>query len=127
MKGIPRGVDIPPVRPVNGQIMVYLEAEADKFSDAPSLVKPDAVKEDHVFRIGRVVAMGPGEWNKKHTARIPIGIEIGLRVLFVKFVATHTKTAESIQHTLGKNFALLRAKDLLCELDEGVKLEDIGQ
>lgn len=127
MKGIPSGVEIPPVRPINGQIMVYLEPEADKFSAAPSLVKPDVAKVDHVFRLGRVVKKGPGRWNNKDTARIPIQVEIGARVMFVKFVATNTKTAESIQHTLGKDFALLQERDLLMEVDEDFKLEDISQ
>lgn len=127
MKGIPSGVEIPSVRPVNGQIMVYLEPEADKFSAAPSLVKPESAKVDHVFRLGRVVKKGPGRWNKKETARIPIDIEIGARVMFVKFVATSTKTAESIQHTLGKDFALLRESDLLMEVDEDFKIEDVSQ
>ena len=112
---------------MNDQILVFLEPEADKFSQAPSLVKPDAAKPDHVFRIGRVIRKGPGKWNKKQTARIPTGVEEGTRVLFVKFVATQTKTAESIQHVLGEHFALLRPSDLLLELDEDVKLEDIAQ
>jgi co-chaperonin GroES (HSP10) len=120
-------VEIPRIRPVNDQILVYLEPDADKFSQAPSLVKPESAKADHVFRIGRVCAKGPGVWHKKKPVRIPIDIEVGARVLFVKFVATHTKTAESIQHTLGKDFALLKSKDLLMELDESVKLEDISQ
>jgi co-chaperonin GroES (HSP10) len=127
MKGIPEGVEIPSVRPINGQIMVYLEPDAGKFSAAPSLVKPDTAKADHVFRIGRVVKKGPGEWHRKKPVRVPIQIELGARVLFVKFVATHTKTAESIQHTLGKDFALLKEKDLLLELDESVTMEDISQ
>jgi co-chaperonin GroES (HSP10) len=107
--------------------MVYLEPDAGKFSAAPSLVKPDTAKADHVFRIGRVVKKGPGEWHRKKPVRVPIQIELGARVLFVKFVATHTKTAESIQHTLGKDFALLKEKDLLLELDESVTMEDISQ
>jgi co-chaperonin GroES (HSP10) len=127
MKGIPDGVEIPPVQPANGQILIYLESDADKFSAAPSLVKPEAVKADHVFRLGRVVRKGPGMWNKKNTSRIPIQVEIGARVMFVKFVATNTKTAESIQHTLGKDFALLREGDLLMEVDEDFKIEDISQ
>ena len=127
MKGIPRGVKIPPVRPANGQILVYLEPDADGFSAAPSLVKPQSAKTDHVFRLGRVVKVGPGEWNSKDTMRIPIQVEAGMRVLFVKFVATHTKTAESIQHTLGKDFALLREKDLLAEVDEDFKIVDVSQ
>lgn len=124
---IPEGIKIPTIKPANDQILVYLEPDADKFSAAPSLVKPESAKPDHVFRIGRVIRKGPGKWNKKQTLRIPIGIEVGIRVLFIKFVATHTKTAESIQHVLGEDFALLRASDLLLELDEDTKLEDICQ
>jgi co-chaperonin GroES (HSP10) len=127
MHGIPAGVEIPSVRPMNGQILVYLEPEADKFSEAPSLIKPSAVKSDHVFRIGRVVRKGPGEWNKKKTVRKRIMVEVGARVVFVKFVATSTKTAEAVQHTLGKDFALLRDTDCLLEIDDDVKMEDIGQ
>jgi co-chaperonin GroES (HSP10) len=127
MKGIPSDVEIPSVRPINGQILVYLEPEADKFSAAPSLVKPETAKTDHVFRVGRVVKMGQGRWNHKHTVRLPMLVEIGARVLFVKFVATNTKTAESIQHTLGKDFALLQERDLLLEVDEDFKIEDIAQ
>lgn len=127
MNGLPEGVEIPPVQPMNGQILVYLEPDADKFSQAPSLVKPDVAKPDHVFRIARVIRKGPGDWNKKKTRRIPIDVEEGTRVLFIKFVATHTKTAESVQHVLGRDFALLRSTDLLLELDEDVKLEDISQ
>jgi co-chaperonin GroES (HSP10) len=127
MKGIPEGIEIYPVTPINGQILVYLEPEADKFSSAPSLVKPDAVKSDHVFRLGRVIKKGPGIWNKKNTARIPIDVEVGARVMFIKFLATGTRTAESIQHTLGKDFTFLQAKDIILEVDEDFKIEDVSQ
>lgn len=124
---LPIKEQIPKVFPCGDQILVYLEPDADGFSSAPSLIKPAAVKADHVFRIGRVLRKGPGRWNKKRTCRVPIDIEAGARVLFVKFTATHTKTAESLQHSLGKDFALLREKDLLLELDETVQLSDISQ
>lgn len=127
MQGIPETVEVPKLRPMNGQILIYLEPDADKFSAAPSIVKPDTVKSDHVFRIGRVVRKGPGEWNKKKTLRKPITVEEGTRVLFVKFIADRTATATSLQHSLGKDFALLKETDLLMELDEDTKLEDIGQ
>jgi len=127
MKGLPKGTKIPPVRPMNGQMLVYLEQDADSFSAAPSIVKPDSAKADHVFRIGRVVKKGPGEWNRKKTKRLPIQVELGSRVLFIKFVATHTKTAEATQVVLGDDFAFLREQDILLELDEEVSLGDIGQ
>lgn len=127
MRGIPSGVEIPQVRPVNDQVLVYLEPEMDKFAAAPSLVKPDSAKADHVFRVGRVVKVGPGNWHHKKPIRLPVGVEPGERVLFVKFVATHTKTAESIQHALGKDFALLKSKDLLMAVDEDFNIEDVAQ
>ena len=121
------GVEVPPVIPHGDKLLVHLEPEQESFSAAPSLLRPDAVKQDHVFRIGRVIRVGPGEWNKKRTARKPIGIEVGVRVLFVKFVATHTQTAKSIQAILGEDFALIDKDDCLLELAEGVKLEEISQ
>lgn len=127
MKGLPEGVEIPKVRPVNEQILVYLEPDAVGFSNAPSLVKPDSAKADHVFRFVRIISKGDGVWNKKKTVRAPIRIDVGARCVIVKFVATHTRSAESIQHLLGKDFALIGEKDLIMEVDEDVKLEDIGQ
>ena len=124
---LPEGVEVPAVIPHGDKILVHLEPEQDSFSEAPSLLRPDAVKQDHVFRIGRVVRVGPGEWNKRRTARKPIDIEPGVRVLFVKFVATHTQTAKSIQAVLGEDFALIDKDDCLLELADGVRLEDISQ
>lgn len=127
MKGIPEGVEVPKLQPMNGQILVYLEPDASGFSEAPSLIKPDSVKADHVFRIGRVIRTGEGIWNKKKTIKLPMMVKEGDRVLFVKWVATHTRTAESVQHIIGHRFALLKETDLLMEVDEGLSIEDIGQ
>lgn len=124
---LPEGVEVPSIKPMGDKLLVYLEPDAEGFSAAPSLVKPDAVKADHVFRVGRVIRVGPGEWNKKKTRRIPIGIEAGSRVLFVKFVATHTQTAQSLQASLGKDFALIDKDDCLLELDEETRLDQIAQ
>jgi len=127
MKGIPRGVKIPSICPANEQLLLYLEPDADHFSAAPSLVKPQGVKPDHVFRIGRVVRKGPGKWAAKGGKRIEIPVEVGARVLFIKFVATHTKTAESVQQVVGNDFALVRSSDLLLEVDDDANLEYFSQ
>jgi hypothetical protein len=54
-------------------------------------------------------------------------VEVGERIMFVKFVATNTQTAESVQHVIGKDFAMLESRDILLVLGEDVKLEDISQ
>ena len=119
--------DIPNVQPAADKLLIWLEPEQTHFSTAPSLVRTDAVKQDHVFRVGRLCRVGPGQWNKKQTARKPIGIEVGARVLFIKFVATHTKTAESIQAIVGKEFAIIDVDDALLELAEDVDINSISQ
>lgn len=127
MKGLPKGVELPSIRPMGDKLLVYLEPEQDHYSEAPSLVRPDAAKQDHVFRVGRVCKVGPGERHHKTGKRKPIGIEPGARVLFVKFVATHTQTAKSIQATLGADFALIDKDDALLELPEEMTLDQISQ
>lgn len=121
------GVRIPPIEPKGDKLLIFLEPEQDRFSSAPSLIKPEAVKQDHVFRVGRVIRAGPGEWNKKGTKRIPIGINVGMRVLFIKFVATHTQTAKGMRATLGEEFALIDKDDCLLELSEDICLDQISQ
>lgn len=115
------------IRPLNDNVVVQLEQEPDHFTDAPSIIRPDAVKTDHVFRIGKVVAKGPGIWSEDQEKRVPIPVEIGARVVFIKFVATNTETAKAVQHVIGKELALMKAQDLLLEVTPDFRAEDLGQ
>lgn len=119
-------INVPPVFPCGDKILIYLEPEQEHYSDAPSLLRPESAKQDHVFRIGRVCRVGPGEVNKKGE-RTPTGIQEWSRVLFIKFVATHTQTAQSIQSIIGKDFALIDKDDVLLELDDDIDIGGIGQ
>jgi co-chaperonin GroES (HSP10) len=125
VKYLPRGLEVPPVIPQNEWVLVYLEPEDEKFSGYSIIRVSD--KNSHPFRIGRVLKVGQGQWNKKKTLRKPIGVEVGSRVLFVKYVATHTKTAESIQGRLGKDFALVKNYDLLLQLDDDLDPSSLSQ
>jgi co-chaperonin GroES (HSP10) len=119
-------IEIPPIIPYGDKILIYLEPEQDHYSEAPSIVRAETAKQDHVFRVGRVCRIGPGEINKKGK-RIPPDIKLWSRVLFIKFIATHTQTAERLRSIIGKDFALIDKDDVLLELDNDVDIGSISQ
>jgi co-chaperonin GroES (HSP10) len=108
----------------NDTVLVRLDPEDSKICDG-LLVKPE-IAHSHVFRTGEAVAVGPGKWAAKADVRVPTGINVGDGVVFVKFVATHTKTAESIQHVIGKDLSILHESDILLVYDRK-DVPEIGQ
>jgi len=126
MTGIPKGLELPPVRPQNDRVLIYLEPESNVVGSDVKLYKPDDANA-HVFRLGRVVRVGPGKRDPDSGERIPCMVKPGDRVLFIKFVATHTKTAESIQCTVGKDFALIKDYDALAVVPEDFDLRMVRQ
>ena len=111
----------PKVKPLNDNILVKLEPlneTVDGLISDVKIYKPDAANE-HVFRIAKVVDVGPGKWNKKRTARLPMAAEVGMRVLFIKFVATHTEQAKQIrEEVLGEEYALIKDNDILADIGD---------
>lgn len=113
---------------IGDRILVELEPEADVISGVDvKLYKPSAEKDSHIFRIGKVLALGPGTWNQKKKTYTPIDLEIGARVLFVKFAATHTQTAQSIQGVLGENQAIINESDVLFEVSPDFDIGSVSQ
>jgi co-chaperonin GroES (HSP10) len=109
----------------NDNVLIRLEEDPEE--TAGGLIKPQGAQE-HVFRIGRVVKAGPGRWNRKGTARIPMVCKEGMRVLFVKFIATHTESAKQLQRSvLDKDHAIIKDQDVLVEVDEDFKISDVTQ
>lgn len=112
--------------PKGDQVLLRLEPEQDHFSQAPSLFRPDAVKQDHVFCLARVLAVGPGKYTKKGVC-VPVALNEGQRVMFVKFLATHTKTGQSLQQVIGDDCALVKEADVLCEVDDDFDVQTLSQ
>lgn len=115
---------------IGDRILVELEPEADTISGIDvKLYKPGGSegKDSHVFRIGKVKALGPGVWNKRKKTYTPIDLEVGARVLFIKFAATHTGTAKSIQGSLGKDFAIINESDVLFEVSPDFDIGSVSQ
>jgi len=103
------------LRLMNDRILLRLDPESNKVASG-LLFKPDDAHES-ILRTGEVIDVGPGRWADKGDQRIPVGVEIGEGVLFIKFVATSTKTAESLQAHLAKDEALITPNDVLLVYD----------
>ena len=120
----------PKIRLLGDRILIELEPESDLISGVDvKLYKAggSAGKDTHVFRVGRVKGLGPGTWVKKGKWYRPIDLELGSRVLFVKFVATHTETSKSIQGIVGKDHAIINEQDVLFEVDQDFDIGCVSQ
>lgn len=116
---------IPKLQPLNDNVMIKLEPESEVTASG-LIIKPQD-KHEHVFRAGRVVRIGPGKRNDKTNEREPMFCKVGMRVLFVKFVATHTQSARHIQSIIGNDYAMIKDYDALCELDDDFDFNKINQ
>jgi len=103
------------LRLMGDRVLIRLDPESDKTMSG-LLFKPDDAHES-VLRTGEVIDVGPGRWTEKGDKRIPLGVEIGEGVVFIKFVATNTKTAESLQMHLNEGEALITPNDILLVYD----------
>lgn len=93
-----------------------LNRTVDGLSEGVTLYKPTGACE-HVYRTATVVSAGPGRWSKKTNKRLPMAIKEGERVIFIKFLATHTSQAKQLnQELLGDEYALVKESDILAEI-----------
>lgn len=108
------------LRLMGDNILVRMDAESNRTASGV-LFKPDDALET-ILRTGEVIAVGPGKFAKRGdqdlNTRVPICVEVGEGVVFNRFVATHTKTAEALhQFALDKDEALIKPSDILLVYD----------
>jgi co-chaperonin GroES (HSP10) len=96
-------------------ILVHLDPEKETIGSG-LLIKPENAHE-HVFRTAKVLQVGPGKWVGDPSVRAPMEVQPGDGVVFVKFVATHTETAKSIQRVVGQEQAIIHPEDVLLVFD----------
>ena len=65
------------IRPLGNHVVIELEPS----SVSGVILRPDTVPEERGTRKGTVLHVGPGKWNKKGTARKPMQLKPGDRVL----------------------------------------------
>jgi len=69
------------LKPINDRIIVRRKDRAEK--SPGGILLPDAAREKPSR--GEVLAVGPGAWNKDHTARVPMSVKVGDIVVFSKW------------------------------------------
>lgn len=108
---------VPNIDPMNDNVLIELEPEGEMVAN-DTLYKPDGANE-HVLRTARVIKVGPGLWcvhHKHQMARQEMMCVPGTRIVFIKFVATHTNTARDIQQVIGEDYALIKDRDALADI-----------
>ena len=98
---------------LNDWIHIKLDPDEEKVG---TLYKPQGAY-DHILRTAEVLQVGPGKWVGDTGKREPMGLEPGDGVVFIRFVADSTKTAQSIQAKIGENEALIRQSDVMLVYD----------
>ena len=103
------------MKPWGNSVLIELDPETSK-THSGILYKPEGAHED-TLRTGKVLKVGPGRFLGNTSERTPMEVKPGDGVLFVKFIASFTETAKSINKVLGKNQALLQLSDILLVFD----------
>ncbi|GLX95672.1 co-chaperone GroES [Herbidospora sp. NEAU-GS84] len=96
-----------PVKPLGDRIVVQpLEAEQ---TTASGLVIPDTAKEKP--QEGKVLAVGPGNWDESGSKRVPLDVNEGDVVLYSKYGGTEVKYG-------GEEYLVLSARDVLAIIEK---------
>jgi len=102
-------------RALNDVILVKLD-EDPRVSEG-GIIMPD-VAELRVHLTATVKVVGPGKWNKKRTARLPMPVEVGDKVVIIKWLR-EVQTNEAVQRCLGEQDLFpIRPDDILLIGDE---------
>lgn len=73
-----------PVHPLNDRVVLKpLSPEEAGSRTLSGIIIPDSAKEKP--EQGKVVAVGPGKWNKHTEKRMPMSVAIGDKVMFSKY------------------------------------------
>ena len=94
------------LKPLGDRIVVEPKDE-DEARTASGLVIPDTAKEKP--QLGKVLAVGPGQWNEDGNERIPLDVAVGDLVFYSKYGGTEVKYE-------GEDYLILSARDVLAVL-----------
>ena len=94
------------LKPLGDRIVVEPKDE-DEACTASGFVISDTAKEKP--QLGKVLAVGPGQWNEDGDERIPLDVAVGDLVFYSKYGGTEVKYE-------GEDYLILSARDVLAVL-----------
>lgn len=94
------------IRPLGDRVVVKPLEEEERTKGG--IVLPDTAKEKPQH--GKVVAVGPGEWDEDGKKRIPLDVQAGDRVLFAKYSGAEVKWED-------EEYLILRQSDILAVVE----------
>jgi len=77
------------LRPFDARVVVQKPQREEQ--TASGIILPDGVEEQGQTAIGDVVAVGPGSRNMMNGDRMPLGIEVGDKLIYLKMGAYEVK------------------------------------
>jgi co-chaperonin GroES (HSP10) len=132
-----RTIELPDVRMHGDWLLVWLDPDPVEKVTAGGIHIPQTAT-DNILRTGTIVKTVQGKWASKPWLkpgkeardgtnddgsprmvvgplyrRLPLGVEVGERVLFIKFAVSHTETSKRVQQIVGKDFGFLQPSDIL--------------
>ena len=97
------------LRPLDARIVVKKPHREEQTESGIFL--PDSVSEQGQTSLGEVVAVGPGSRNMMNGEPMPLSVEVGDKIIYVKFGGTE------VQHD-GEEFMVLMEKDIIAVVEE---------
>jgi co-chaperonin GroES (HSP10) len=109
------------LRPLSDRILLQLDPLPEETKGGIILVSDNSVSN---VRTGTVLRVGPGLVNK-YGYRIPVGVEPGERVAFLRWHLEHQsgKRIMSFLAGLGEDLGLIRGPDVLFAFPPSMKVE----
>lgn len=108
--------EVPNIRMMHDWVLVRHDdtLEKERMSEGGILVPGGSYTAEHeLMTWGDVVAVGPGRWNRKGTARIPMETKPGDRVCYQRFTK-QTQTGLGLAEIIGDEFAIVQeVKDIV--------------
>lgn len=88
--------------------------EKERFSEGGIVVPAGSYTHEHeIMTWGKVLRIGPGRWNKKGTARIPMQVKPGDRVYYNRFLRKG-REGQQLDELMGGGYVLLEEhKDVI--------------
>ena len=97
------------LRPIDARIVVKKPHREEQ--PESGIFLPASVSEQGQPSLGEVVAVGPGSRNMMNGEPMPLSVEVGDKIIYVKFGGTE------VQHD-GEEFMVLMEKDIIAVVEE---------